>query len=277
MSRVMVIAEAGVNHNGSVTTAKIMCDSAKLAGCDVVKFQTYIPEKSIRRDSPDFATLAALALSFADTKNVAMHCESIGIEFCSTPDDLDSLKFLVEECGVKRIKIGSGSLRYRPLIYAAMQMGRGLPIIMSTGMATIKEIAQSITMIFPAPLYDITLMHCVSLYPCPTEAANLRAIATLQRFTLPVGYSDHTMSVDAVPAAAVALGAVAIEKHFTMSRAQAGPDHHISLEPSELRRMVDVIREAEKALGDGRKEPSAAELAMIPRMRKDSDGRQAGI
>lgn len=274
---VLILGEAGCNHNGSVDEAMRLCDIAKEAECDVVKFQTYIPEKSIRADNPHFKMLAELALSFADTKKVARHCETIGIEFCSTPDDIDSLKFLVEECGVKRVKIGSGSLMYEPLVLSAV--ATCLPLILSTGMATTDQIRNVVTGVaYDAYERDqLMLMHCVSLYPCPTELANLNAIFMLQGEFDVIGYSDHTMSCDAVPAAAVALGAVAIEKHFTMSRAQAGPDHHMSLEPSELRRMVGVIREAEKALGDGRKEPSAAERAMIPRMRKDADGRQAGI
>ncbi len=279
---VTIIAEAGVSHNGSVDEALRLCDAAKEAGADVIKFQTYLPEIAIDKNSKDYDLLSSLALSFDDFIKIAKHCEDIGIEFCSTPDDLHSLKFLVDECGVKRIKIGSGSLTYTPLINAAYLTK--LPVIISTGMATIQEIINVLPpSTFDASLhkiigYNITLLHCVSLYPCPIELANLNCIQTLKQLgKVSVGYSDHTLSVVAIPCAAVALGATVIEKHFTLNRYAEGPDHAMSLGPYQFSEMVREIRNTELALGDGTKNISEQEVAMIPRVRKGNDGKQPGL
>jgi len=274
---VIIIAEAGVSHNGSVDEALRMCDAAKESGATIVKFQTYLPEIAIDKNSKDYDLLSSLALSFDDFLKIAKHCEDIGIEFCSTPDDLHSLKFLVDECGVKRIKIGSGSLTYKPLLEAAAITK--LPMILSTGMATETEIEEAIRVIHPyaAPI-DLTLLHCVSLYPCPIELANLKVITTMKdNFFFNIGYSDHTLSVVAIPCAAVALGATVIEKHFTLNRFAKGPDHWMSLDQYQFSEMVREIRETEKALGDGTKIISEKEVAMIPRVRKSEDGKQPGL
>jgi len=325
---VTIIAECGVSHNGSVDEALRMCDAAKESGANICKFQTYLPEIAIDKNSKDYDLLYNLALPFTDFLKIAKHCEDIGIEFCSTPDDLYSLKFLVDECGVKRIKIGSGSLTYTPLLEAAyssrlpiilstgmasileiadalpdgcgvkrIKIGSGsltytplleaayssrLPIILSTGMASILEIADALPDGFltgyQIPTPKITLLHCVSLYPCPIELANLKAITTIyERFKLPIGYSDHTLSVVAIPCAAVALGATVIEKHFTLNRYAEGPDHAMSLDPYQFSEMVREIRKVEKALGDGTKTIREQEAAMIPRIRKSEDGKQPGL
>ncbi len=274
---VTIIAEMGINHNGSVDEALRLCDAAKEAGADIIKSQTYLPEIAIDKNSKDYDLLLSLALSFDDFVKISKHCEDIGIEFCSTPDDLHSLKFLVDECGVKRIKIGSGSLTYTPLINAAYLTK--LPVLISTGMPTIQEIIYILppSAFLSRPTYDITLLHCVSLYPCPIELANLNCIKTLKEFKVPVGYSDHTLSVVAIPCAAVTLGATVIEKHFTLNRYAEGPDHAMSLGPYQFSEMVREIRETEKALGDGAKTISEQEAAMIPRVRKDKDGKQPGL
>ncbi len=277
---VLIIAEMGINHNGNLNEALRLCDAAKEAGADIIKSQTYLPEIAIDKNSKDYDLLYNLALPFTDFLKIAKHCEDIGIEFCSTPDDLYSLKFLVDECGVKRIKIGSGSLTYEPLLEAAYSSR--LPIILSTGMASILEIEDALPDGFltgyKIPTPKITLLHCVSLYPCPIELANLKAITTIYgRFKLPIGYSDHTLSVVAIPCAAVALGAIVIEKHFTLNRYAEGPDHAMSLDPYQFSEMVREIRATELALGDGTKTISEQEAAMIPRVRKGADGKQPGL
>lgn len=266
---VEIIAEVGLNHNNHLPTAMRLAAVAKQAGANIMKTQTYVPEKSISAASPDFKMLKRLAMSFRDTLVLARQCETIGIEFMSTPDDLDSLKFLVQECGVKRIKLGSGSMLYQPLVEVAL--ATGLPLIVSTGGATLDEVR----MVGCAD--RLTLMHCVSLYPCPVHEANLRAILTLRKWNKRVGWSDHTPSIRTVPAIAVAYGACMIEKHLTLDRQSDGPDHHFSLEPNQFTSMVHTIRDAEAALGDGEKKPSPAEAAVIARVRKDANGFQAGI
>lgn len=307
---VTIIAECGVNHDGSLDKALKLCDAAKFAGADIVKFQTYIPEKCIR-PGKDYAMLESLALSFPDILKIARYCELIGIEFCSTPDDLDSLKFLVEECGVKRIKIGSGSLFYEPLVHAAFDTG--LPILLSTGMATIDQVAGAVGFEFNRfklgnegeegdrifnleEWNDLTIMHCVSLYPCPARLANLRRMEALklmdgnelhdecmESVDYEIGYSDHTLGCTA-PCTAVALGATVIEKHFTLDRQDAGPDHHMSLNQEQFAHMVGKIRLTETMIGGSlddfyevEEEISQEEAAMIPRIRKDADGFQLGL
>src|SRR5258706_9346547 len=182
----MIIAEMGLNHDGDLSKALRLCDASKSAGANIVKTQTFIPEKCIRKGR-DYDLLASLALSLHDTYKMAMHCDDIGIEFASTPDDLESLSFLVGECDVKRIKLGSGSLLYEPLVDAAFDTG--LPVLFSTGMATLDEVTQVVERQYerrePASgeirrEFDLTRMHCVSLYPCPPHLANVGAITALQ-------------------------------------------------------------------------------------------------
>lgn len=284
---VTIIAECGVNHDGSLDKALKLCDAAKLAGADIVKFQTYIPEKCIR-PGKDFALLKRLALDQAAFLKIAQHCGEIGIEFCSTPDDLDSLKFLVEDCGVKRIKLGSGSLRYRPLVDAAFDTG--LPVLLSTGMATDFEVRdvmrrQNAHSLIRQSWNDLTVMHCVSIYPCPPQLANMAVLRNFGRLVEPwwdhrlkvhPGYSDHTLGNYAV-LAAVALGATVIEKHMTLDNEAEGPDHRMSATPEQFETMVMKIRQMEIVLGDGCKEPSPEEAAMIPLLRKDENGFQRGL
>jgi N,N'-diacetyllegionaminate synthase len=270
VSRVEIIAEAGVSHNGKLDLALKLVDAAKTAGADVVKFQTYSPEAAIHPQHRDFEFLKSLALPHKDFLKLKKHCDEAQIEFLSTPGDLTSLKFLVEECGVCRIKIGSDDLTYRPLLLAAR--ATGLPVILSTGMATEQEIWVAVATINPI-LASFTLLHCVSSYPCAIKDANLRAIPRLrEKAALPVGYSDHCQGYLAC-LTAVALGAVMIEKHFEL-RDHKGPDHEVSITEYGLRKMVKRIREVETMLGTGIKSPCEAELRNIPLVRKREDGRK---
>lgn len=261
---VIIVAEAGINHGGNLDEAKRLCDAALKAGADIVKFQTWTPGMVP-------ASLNNFWFGHSKTIQLARHCESIGIEFCSTPDDVASLRFLVAGCGVKRIKIGSGSLTYPPLVLAAIESS--LPVVLSTGMATLDEIRATIRRGY---CDDLTLLHCVSLYPCPPELANVKAMTTLRCLGRPVGYSDHTRG-DIAACAAVALGARMIEKHLTLDRHAEGPDHHMSETPEMFAAVVDAIRQTEQALGDGAKEPGEQERAMIKTLRKDGAGRQGAL
>lgn len=264
-----IIAEAGVNHSGNVNTALKMIDAAKAAGADTIKFQTYCPEEAINPNHRDFSFLKSLALTQIDFIKLKRHCDEVGIEFLSTPGDVPSLKFLVEEVGVRRIKIGSDDLTYRPLIKAAADTG--LPLIISTGMADIYEVSAAIA---PIKYDQFTLLHCVSAYPCSIQDANLRAMKTLSLLVhgRPVGYSDHCQGILACIAAA-SLGAVIIEKHFELAGSK-GPDTDVSVSQWILAKMITRIREVELLLGTGVKVPCEAEMAMIPLVRKREDGRK---
>ena len=262
-----LIAEAGISHGGVLKTACTLADIALTAGAETVKYQTYVPAKLLRRRAPDRPLLEKLALSFKDTIKLSKHCNDIGIEFMSTPGDLDSLKFLVEECGVQRVKIGSDDLTYKPLVEAAFATGK--PVILSTGMATLSEIRQAVG--DKTEFKRLTLLHCVSLYPCPAVMANVRAITTLQdEFCCAVGFSDHTHLFIAAHLA-MALGATVIEKHFCPDDYN-GPDAEVSLTPVQLKAFVQSIQHCEMILGSGIKEPSEQEAAMIPLLRKGKDG-----
>ncbi|WP_029008254.1 N-acetylneuraminate synthase [Azospirillum halopraeferens] len=303
---VVVIAEAGVNHNGSPARALALVEAAADAGADAVKFQTFRAAKLARRGAPkagyqtangaagddQLAMLTALELDAAAHHAVARHCTALGITFLSSPFDEDSLRFLVEDLGVDRLKFGSGELTNGPLLLAAARTGR--PMILSTGMATLGEVEDALALLafgYAAPagagpgraafaeawndpaarglLADrVTLLHCTTEYPSPPDDANLRAMDTLRTaFGLPVGFSDHTEGT-VVAAAAVARGAVMVEKHFTLDRTLPGPDHKASLEPPELAALVSAIRTVERALGDGIKTPRPSERANIPVARK---------
>lgn len=281
---VTVIAEIGVNHDGKGSKACQLVDAAKAAGADVVKFQTFNPNRLFR---PGLAREKAwkLTLDTYHAQMVLAHCHNVGIEFMSTPDDLDSLKWLVEVARVRRIKLGSGSLLYEPLVDAAFDTG--LPVLLSTGMARHEEVDGVLLRQFlrkhVQSLSHLTLMHCVSLYPCPNELANVGVLAAYQQRRpqwrvghFEVGYSDHTRGIMAA-IMAVALGATVIEKHFTLDRTDPGPDHRMSMNPAEFTGFVATIREAEVIAGTGLKVPSEQERAMIPRVRKDADGYQPGL
>lgn len=265
-----VVAEAGVNHGGNIDIALKMVDAAKAAKADSIKFQTYNPVDAIHPSHSEYKLLESLALSRTSFLKLAHYCEKVGIEFMSTPGDLGSLKFLVEEVGVKRIKIGSDDLTYAPLVEAAWRTR--LPLLISTGMATLAEISLAITQI---PVRQFTLLHCVSAYPCAPEDANLKAMDQLRWLVdgRPVGYSDHTKGTLACLAAA-ARGASVIEKHFELRYGAPSVDHAVSIHETQLAEMIHGIRQIEKMLGTGEKAPCAAEMHNIPLVRKKEDGKK---
>ena len=270
MSKVLIIAEAGVNHNGDIELAKKLCLKAKEIGADAVKFQTWITEKIITKDveqadyqventknnQSQFDMLKSLELSFEQFREIKEYCDGIGILFASTADETDSLDFLVE-LGIPFIKLGSGEIGNIP--YLRYVGSKKMPVILSTGMSTLADVESSIQALREGGAEEITLLHCTTNYPCPYDTVNLRAMDTLSSaFKLPVGYSDHTKGIE-VSIAAVARGARVIEKHFTLDTNMEGPDHLASTEPEEFKRMVDSIRNIEVCLGDGVKQPSVDE------------------
>jgi N-acetylneuraminate synthase len=297
--RVLVIAEAGVNHNGDPALACRLVDAAAQAGADMVKFQTFDARKlaSARASKAAYQTrttgdaetqlemLLRLQLPYAAHHDLVARCAQRGIGFLSTPFDTDSLRFLTADLGLDTLKLGSGELTNAPLLLAAARSGARL--ILSTGMATLAEIEEALGALafgmarsaeaapsraaFHATLLDrdaraalrgrVVLLHCTTEYPAAVEDANLRAMDTMaSAFGLEVGYSDHTDG-DATAIAAVARGATVIEKHFTLDRTMPGPDHLASIEPEGLERLVNSIRQVELALGDGCKLPGTAEIA----------------
>lgn len=271
MSHTLIIAEAGVNHNGKLDLALKLCDAAKEAGADVVKFQTWKTEKIITRtvSQADYQTentgktesqfdmLKRLELSYDDFRKIKAHCDKIGIQFASTADEEESLDFLIS-LGIPFIKIGSGEITNIP--YLRIMGRKKLPIIISSGMSTLAEVDTALAELRNAGATEITLLHCTTNYPCPMQDVNLKAILTLKEaFKIPVGYSDHTEGIE-VPVAAVAMGAEVIEKHFTLDRNMEGPDHLASTEPVEFKKMVDSIRNIEKAFGTGKKLPTKSEI-----------------
>ena len=266
---ITVIAEAGVNHNGDIGRALDMVAAAAEAGADIVKFQAYSTDELVAKgaatadyqrlatgDTDQTSLLKRLELTPANFVKLIRASEDKGIEFLCTAFDLGRLRQLVDG-GMRRIKIPSGELTNVPMLRKVAAFN--LPVILSTGMSTLEEVRRSLDVLREEGAADVTILHCTSLYPAPEETINLRAIATMRdAFRLPVGYSDHTMG-DHVAIAAVALGAVMIEKHFTEDRSLPGPDHKASLEPDEFAVMVKRIRAVERALGDGVKRPGANE------------------
>ena len=268
-----IIAEAGVNHNGQLDLALKLCDAAKEAGVDCVKFQTWQTEKIVTRkaekatyqsentndaEESQFDMLKKLELSYEDFRLVQEHCNKIGIDFLSTPDEEYSLAFLMNELHLPLIKIGSGEVTNIP--YLRQMASYHKPIILSTGMATLAQVAMAYDTLIAAGAPMVSLLHCTTNYPCPKNEVNLRAMQTMKEaFKCTVGYSDHTMGTE-IPIAAVTMGAEIIEKHFTLDRSMDGPDHKASLEPHELKYMVDCIRNIEVALGDGIKRPNPSEV-----------------
>lgn len=266
----LIIAEAGVNHNGRLDLALKLCDAAKEAGADVVKFQTWKTENIITQnvaqadyqtqntgvEESQFDMLKKLELSYDDFAKIKEYCDDIGIVFSSTADDPESLDFLLE-LGIPFIKIGSGEIGNVP--YLRYMGKQNMPIIMSTGMSSLSDVEFSLNVLKESGASDITLLHCTTNYPCSYDDVNLKAMVTLKEtFNTPVGYSDHTIGRD-VSVAAVALGATVIEKHFTLDRNMEGPDHAASTDPEEFAALVQAIRRTETFLGDGVKNPTNAE------------------
>lgn len=271
MQPVFVIAEAGVNHDGEVDRALALCDAARDAGADAVKFQTFRAEDLVLPGAPtaqyqqrqtgeqdQFAMLRKLELSPAQHERIRDHCAAIGIEFFSTPFSQEAVDLLVA-LGVRRMKLPSGELTHRALLERAC--ATGLPVLLSTGMATLEEVREALGWArgVRGSLAGVTVLHCTSAYPAPDEALNLRAIVTMREaLGLPVGYSDHSLGIEAA-LAAVSLGATVIEKHLTLDRTLPGPDHAASLEPGEFAAMVRGIRRVTAMLGDGVKAPRPEE------------------
>ncbi|AMA59292.1 N-acetylneuraminate synthase [Bradyrhizobium sp. CCGE-LA001] len=304
MTRTLVIAEAGVNHSGSLETALALVDAAADAGADIVKFQTFnansLAGKSARKadyqqrttDAAESqrAMLKRLELPHSAHPPLIARARERGIEFLSTPFDHQSLSFLLT-LGLPRIKIGSGDLTNAPLLHAIARAD--MPLILSTGMATLVEVEEALGVLaqgyghnnaspslaaFRAAWRDgearrrlserVSLLHCTTEYPCPPEDVNLAAMLTMRTaFQLPVGYSDHTDGIE-ISLAAVAMGATIIEKHLTLDRNAEGPDHAASLEPGDFKRMVSAIRRIEEARGDGIKTPRNSEIKNIDIARK---------
>jgi len=279
--KTLIIAEAGVNHNGDMATAMQLIAAAKSAGADIIKFQTFktsnlVTKSAHKAEYQKSATgvsenqhemIHKLELSRADHEMLIDECQRQGIRFFSTAFDTESFDMLVS-FGLDRVKIPSGELTNLPLLRYMTRFG--MPVILSTGMATLGEIEAAIEVIELAgtPRHQITVLHCTTEYPAPMADVNLRAMVSMKvALGVEVGYSDHTQGIE-IPIAAVALGARVIEKHFTLDRTLPGPDHQASLEPRELKAMVDAIRNVEVAIGDGIKRPSASELKNKPIARK---------
>ena len=305
MSKIYIIAEAGVNHNGSVELAKKLIDVAAKSGVDAVKFQTFLPSEIISKNAPKAAyqlettdknesqleMIKKLMLDEKSYQEILSACRDNNVEFLSTPFDLWAVHFLSDKCNVSKLKISSGEVTNAPLLIEAARTHK--PIILSTGMCTLGDIERALGIIAFGYLNDcapksieecfkaynteagqkilkekVSLLHCTTEYPAPDEEVNLRCIQTLkQAFNLPVGYSDHTRGIG-VSVAAVALGAQIIEKHFTLDKNLPGPDHKSSLNPAELNQWVEEIRRVEKALGDGIKRPSPSEKINLPIVRR---------
>jgi N,N'-diacetyllegionaminate synthase len=277
---VFIIAEAGVNHNGSLDNAYKLVDIAAAARADAVKFQTWKTEDIITREAPkapyqllttgegesQYDMLKKLELSFQDFANVKDYCDLRQILFLSTADEIASARFL--NALVPLFKIGSAELTNLPFLREIAHFGK--PVILSTGMGTMEEIGLAIQTLQKAGLSKgaITVLHCTTAYPTPCDEVNLLAmLAIRETFQVPVGYSDHTLGIE-IPMAAAALGASIIEKHFTLDRSMQGPDHALSLEAPELEAMVRGIRNVERALGSREKRPSESERINMPSVRK---------
>lgn len=276
----LVIAEAGVNHNGDLHLAKRLAEAALDAGADIVKYQCFdadlLVAEGARKAAYQMETtgssesqlemLRRLELSREDFRNLKRYCDEIGIRFLATPFDVGSLAFLTDELGCDLIKVPSGEMDNWPLLVAAASYG--LPIIVSTGMATTKEAVASVEVMRKYGAGDITVLHCNTQYPTPFADANVLAMTTLGKAcNCPYGYSDHTRGI-VVPVMAVSLGASVIEKHFTLDRTMEGPDHAASLEPHELAEMVASVRAAEEALGSPEKRVTPSEASNRPVARK---------
>ncbi|MBC7952311.1 MAG: N-acetylneuraminate synthase [Rhodospirillaceae bacterium] len=277
-----IIAEAGVNHNGQVELAHRLVEEAARSGVDAIKFQTWKTDLVLRPKTPlveyqkrnsgvaDMYELArSLELADDDFRAIKTHCDELGLMFLSTPFDELSLDFLTRELGMGLLKVPSGEVTNVPYLRAAARTG--LPIILSTGMCDLEEAAlplDTMRAVWGANQPDVTILHCTTAYPTPDDDVNLRAMTTLgAHFGLPVGLSDHSEGVIA-PLAAVAMGAVMIEKHFTLDRSLPGPDHMASVDPVMLRQMVAGIRTVERMLGTGEKSQRPIEAATAKAVRR---------
>lgn len=278
---ITIIAEAGVNHNGSIDIACKLIDEAACAGADYVKFQTFKASRLISAKAPkaayqkvytdveesQYEMIRKLELNTEAHHILIQHCRTRGIKFLSSPFDIPSIT-LLKDLGIDLMKIPSGEITNLPYLKAVAAFAK--PIVLSTGMATLAEIESALTILIKAGCQrqSITVLHCNTEYPTPMEHVNLRAMWTIRdALKVRIGYSDHTIGIE-VPIAAAAMGACVIEKHFTLDRTMDGPDHAASLEPDELKAMVSAIRNIGAALGDGIKQPSPSEGKNVPIARK---------
>jgi N,N'-diacetyllegionaminate synthase len=281
MTKVFIIAEAGVNHNGSIALAKRLIEAAAEAGADAVKFQTFKTANLVSKTAPkaeyqkqatgseesQFEMIRKLELDVAAHRELMAYCQDKNILFLSTPFDHDSIELLAE-LGLDIYKIPSGEITNLPYLRHIGRLQK--QVVLSTGMANIGEIEAALDVLTEAgtPRGRITVLHANTEYPTPMQDVNLRAMQTIaETFKIKAGYSDHTLGIE-IPIAAVALGAVMIEKHFTLDKTMDGPDHQASLEPQELKAMVAAIRNIETALGSGIKKASASETKNIAVARK---------
>ena len=288
MNKILIIAEAGVNHNGSIDLAKRLADEAKEAGADIVKYQTAKPEnlvsksaqmaeyqkENIGTDESQYEMLKKLMLPFEAYDEIFAYCRKIGIEPLSTPFDLDSIDYL-NRMGMPFWKVPSGEITNYPYLVAIAETHK--PVVLSTGMAKMDEVRSAIEIFLSHGIIkeQLTVLQCNTQYPTPYEDVNLRAMQTMrQELGVDVGYSDHTQGIE-IAIAAAAMGARIIEKHFTLDRNLPGPDHKASLEPAELKAMVQGIRHVEIAMGDGIKWPQVSEKANIAVVRKSIVARRA--
>lgn len=278
-NKTLIIAEAGVNHNGSLDLAKKLAYTAKECGADIVKFQTAkleslvskqakmaeYQQKNIGQEMSQKEMLRQLLLTFNEFEELAEYCQEIGISFLSTPFDVESIEFL-NSLGCDLWKVPSGEITNYPYLIKIAQTRK--PVILSTGMSRMDEVRECYNLLVQKGTPNITLLHCTTQYPTDYVDVNLNAMVTMkEEFSCPVGYSDHTKGIE-IPVAAVAMGACVIEKHFTLDRTMTGPDHKASLEPKEFQQMVSMIRNVESAMGDGVKEPKAVEIPNISVARK---------
>ena len=278
---VFIIAEAGVNHNGSVNLAKKLIDVASISGVDAVKFQTFKAKNLVAKHTQkadyqkqttdalesQFNMIKKLELDVDAHRELIAYCQEKGIMFLSTPFDRESID-LLSDLGLQIFKIPSGEITNLPYLRHIGSLGK--QVILSTGMSNLKEVEDALNILINAgtPKDNITVLHANTMYPTPMEDVNLKAMLTMQKeFSVDVGYSDHTLGIE-VDIAAVVMGASCIEKHFTLDKTMAGPDHKASLEPKELKAMVSAIRNIEKALGSGEKKPSPSESVNINIARK---------
>ena len=278
---VFIIAEAGVNHNGSVDLAKKLIDAASISGADAVKFQTFKAENLVSKNAKkadyqkqttnasesQFDMIKKLELDISMHKELVAYCQEKDIMFLSTPFDHESVKML-NVLGLEIFKIPSGEITNLPYLRHIGSLGK--QVILSTGMSNLQEIEDALNILINAGTLkeDITVLHANTMYPTPMKDVNLNAMLTIQKeFGVAVGYSDHTLGIE-VDIAAVAMGASCIEKHFTLDKTMDGPDHKASLEPEELKAMVSAIRNIEKALGSSEKKLSSSESVNIEVVRK---------
>ena len=274
IKKTIIIAEAGVNHNGDMNLAKLLIDEASDAGVDYVKFQTFKAKNLVLKKAPKanyqtrnmksnishFEMLKKLEISESNHLELKAYAEGKGIAFLSSAFDIEGLIYL-HSLDITLIKIPSGEITNLPYLQKVASLGR--PVILSTGMANMTEIKDALAVLLSGNITrdEVTILHCNTEYPTPFDDVNLRAMLSIQKeLGTAIGYSDHTLGFE-LPIAAVALGATVIEKHFTLDRSMSGPDHLASLEPNELKQMVSSIRNIEKAIaGSGRKEPSISEI-----------------